>query len=68
MAGRKRQGGEKTEKDREWREGWKKITKSNGFEEHDSKRFLILAVGKKRKEGEKREKKKEEKEEWGAST
>lgn len=33
-------------------------TKSNGFEEHDSNQFLILAGGKKRKEGEKGEKKK----------
>lgn len=51
------------EKDGGWKE--RKSTKSNGFEEHDSNQFLILA-GKKRRRG--RKEKKKEKEEWGAST
>lgn len=51
MVGRKRHGGgggrsgERMRKT-DWREGWKKSRKSNGFEEHDSNQFLILAGGK----------------------
>ena len=43
--GRERQGGWRPGK-ADWKEKGEKRTKSNGFKEHDSNQFLILAVGK----------------------